>query len=467
MQVPILNGITADENSDLRTSYPLNLIPVPKEQGISRGYLRPADGVIEQGEGPGIGRGGINWNGHCYRIMGSKFVRIEESGDITELGDVGISNSQATFDYSFSYLGIAVNNLFFLWDGVTLKQVTDPDLGPVLDFVWVDGYFMTTDGENLVVTELSDPFSVNPLKYGSSEADPDPIKALLKVRNEPHALNRYTIEAFDNIGGVNFPFQRIDGAQVQRGTVGTHCCCIFLEGIAFLGGGRNEALAVWLAASGTSVKISTREIDQLLEGYTEEVLSNCLLEAKIAKGHQHLFLHLPDQTLVYDGASTQLLGEPVWFKLSTSLEGTGAYRARDFVWCYNKWLCVDPATFKHGYLTNTLSSHWGEIIGWQFDTTILYNKGMGALFHELELVCLTGRIDLGDEDSIATCYSLDGETWSITKFIRAGKSGRRNKRLVWLQQGNMKNWRIQRFKGTSKSKLSFARLEIRLEPLAV
>jgi hypothetical protein len=68
-----------------------------------------------------------------------------------------------------------------------VRQVTDPDLGVVLDVVWVDGYFMTTDGEFLVVTELTDPTQVNPLKYGSSEVDPDPVVALLKLRNEVYA----------------------------------------------------------------------------------------------------------------------------------------------------------------------------------------------------------------------------------------------------------------------------------------
>jgi hypothetical protein len=36
---------------------------------------------------------------------------------------------------------------------------------------------------------------VDSFKYGSSEVDPDPVKALLKVRNEVYALNRHTIEA--------------------------------------------------------------------------------------------------------------------------------------------------------------------------------------------------------------------------------------------------------------------------------
>ena len=230
-------------------------------------------------------------------------------------------------DYSFDYLGIVDDNQFFLYDQVTLQQVTDPDLGDVFDFIWVDGYFMLTDGEFLIVTELNDPFSINPIRYGSSEADPDPVKALLKVRNEPYALNRYTIEVFDNVGGTGFPFQRVDGAQVMRGTIGTYTCCVYLESVAFVGGGRGESIAIWLVSSGSSVKLSTREIDIILAGYSEEILSEALLEPRVDKGHQHLYLHLPDQTLVYDGAASNAVGEAVWFRLGSTIEELGQYRA--------------------------------------------------------------------------------------------------------------------------------------------
>jgi hypothetical protein len=242
MQIPILSGIFTDNGPDFRTSYPVNLVPTPKQSGISTGYLRPGDGIVANGTGPGADRGGINWRGELYRVMGTKLVEISSAGVVTILGDVGGPVDElVTFDYSFSELAIASGGRLYYWDGLTLVQVTDPDLGVVLDVVWVDGYFMTTDGEFLVVTELTDPTQVNPLKYGSSEVDPDPVVALLKLRNEVYALNRNTIEVFDNVGGTLFPFQRIDGAQIQKGVVGTFACCVFEETIAFLGSGRNEA----------------------------------------------------------------------------------------------------------------------------------------------------------------------------------------------------------------------------------
>jgi hypothetical protein len=463
MQIPIINGIYTDEASDFRSSYPRNLIPVPKQQGISNGYLRPADGIVSMNTGPGVDRGAINWNGVCYRVMGTSLVRVNEDDTITTLGTIPGTNL-VRFDYSFDRLSIAANGNLYYWNGSTLLQVTDPDLGIVIDQMWIDGHFMTTDGESLVVTELNDPTSVLPTKYGSSEVDPDPVKALLKLDNEPYALNRYTIEVFDNIGGAGFPFQRIEGAMIERGVIGTRACCVFNETIAFVGSKRNEPVAVWLGASGSSVKISTREIDTILQEYSETDLLNILVESRIEKTHEWLYIHLPDQTLVYDAAASKLMKEPVWFTLGSDIDQS-IYRARNMVWCYNKWVVGDPLSSRLGYLTNEIGEHWGVTVGWEFGTVIIYNEGRGALFHELELVCLSGRAALGKDPRIYTEYSLDGESWSMPKFVKAGKQGERAKRIVWLGQGSMEHIRMQRFKGTSDARLSMARLEARIEGL--
>ena len=468
MQMQIMNGIYADNTPELRTSYPVNMVPVPIVSGISNGFLRPGDGIVANGTGPGIDRGGIEWRGVCYRVMGTKLVSVASNGFVTILGDVGGPQTElVTFDYSFDLLAIASGGRLYYWNPTssTLTQVTDPDLGIVLDVVWVDGYFMTTDGEFLIVTELSNPLSVNPLKYGASEVDPDPVVALLKLRNEIYALNRHTIEVFDNVGGDLFPFSRIDGAQIQKGAIGTQGCCVFIERIAFLGSGRNEAPGIYVGAAATVQKISTQEIDNLLLNYTEAQLALVKLEARNDKAHQHLYVHLPDRTLVYDSVASESLGSQVWFVLASTVVGFSQYRARNIVWCYDKWLVGDPQSSAIGYLEQTTGHHWGQQIRWEFGTLIVYNESNGAIFNRLELVSLTGSVALGSNPQISTSYSVDGKTYSQERNISVGTIGS-NKRLTWFQQGHMRNWRIQRFRGDSDAHVSFIRLEAQLEPLA-
>lgn len=470
MEIPILNGIYTDTTANFRTSYPRNLVPVLKDQGISKGYFRPAEGIVEFANGSAVDRGGINWNGVLYRVMGSKLCSVDINGVISILGDVGGTTEQVTFDYSFDRLAIASAGNLFYWVGSSLIQVTDIDLGTVLDFIFIDGYFMTTDGIYLVVTDLADPFAVNPLKYGSAEADPDPIKGIIKIGGEAYAVGRYSIEAFNNVGGTLFPFSRISGAQVARGCIGTHAACSFgvdsYVGVAFLGGGRNEPLSVWFAVNGTSVELATGEVSTIVRQYSEAELTNVILETRTDKNHKFLYVHLPDQTLVYDATGSAVAGEPVWFVLTSSIVGMGAYRARNFVWCYDKWISGDPTTTKLGYFVDNISHHYGAVNGWEFGTMIVYNESKGAIFHELELVALTGSIAIGVNPVVWTSYSTDGITWSQERSRTVGRQGERNIRINWLAQGNMKNWRIQKFRGTSDAHISVARLEARIEGLS-
>lgn len=465
MQIPIINGIYTDNTADYRTSYPLNLVPVPKQNGVANGYLKKADGIeLFCGQDKnGVDRGGINWNGVCYRVVGNMLWQVSEQGNCTSIGEIA-SGEQCSFTYSFDRLGIASGgNLYYLQDG-ELTQVTDTDLGNVVDVEWVDGYFVTTDGEFIIQTELNNPTQVSPTKYGSSEADPDPIVGLMKVRNELVVLNRYTIEVFDNQGNAGFAFSRIDGAMMTKGLVGTHGKCIFAQSFAFVGSGKNEPCSVYLGANGGLSKIATREIERIISSYSDAELSKIVLESKEQDMHQHLYLHLPDKTMVFDFAASQVMQQPIWFELSSSSDGKGAYRAINHVWCYNKWIVGDRFNSNVGVLSNKLSSHYGEPVAWQINTTFLYNGGQAGQIKSIELVGLTGRTNTIADPRVFLSWTKDGMTWSNERLHRQGMRGQYSKRIIWLRAIGMFRQMVGlRFRGCDDSLASFTAIEADVE----
>jgi len=464
VQLPILSGIYTDEAGDFRTAYPVNLMPVPMDSGISKGYLRPIEGLVSTIDGPGGSRGGIVWNGICYRVMGSILVSISSDGAITTIGDVG-PGGQCSFDFGFDRMSVSSGGNLYYWNGTIFQKVVDPGLGVCLDAIWIDGYTMSTDGEFLVVSSLTNHMLFPAFNYASSEVDPDPINSVWKLRNEAVAVNRNTIEFFRNVGGQGFPFERINGAQITKGSVGTFASCIFNETITFVGGGRGEAVSVYMGVKAQAQKIGTTEIETLLAKYSESDLASCIVEPRTAVGVNHLWIRLPDRTLVYDMDASRMAGNPIWFQMTSGLSEFSKYVAGDLVFCYNKWLVANPIGNEIGYLSDTVSSQWGAQARWEFSTSIVYGEGKGVQFHSLELVCLTGRVALGATPTISTSYSTDGEVWSQPRFIAVGTTGDRSKRLVWFRQGWMRNWRVQRFQGTTESQLTIARLEANLEPL--
>jgi len=429
---------------------------------MSEGYLRTAPGAATFGTGPGIDRGAINWNGVLYRVMGTKLVSVSASGAVAILGDVG-GTGPVSLDYGFDRLGINSGTNLYYWNGTTLAQVTDPDLGQVFDMLWMTGYFITTDGTSIVVTDLADPTAVNPLKYGSAEEDPDQVEGLFKLRGELYALGRYTIQPFSNIGGSLFPFAANTGATVAVGICGPRAKCAFYQTLAFTGSGRGEATAVYLLDGGNALKISTRPIDDELAKVADQ--SSITMEGRMSRDERRLLVHLPDKTLVYMANASRIAGEPVWYIAASGIAMDQQYRPQNAVLCYGKWICGDMASSSLGVLDESISTHFGDPTGWRFDTQLLYNASKGAIAHTLELVGLPGRAPSGEEPVALMSTTLDGETWSIERACSTGKRGDRARRVQWRPHRRFSNYMGCRFRGSSDGVSGWAVLNAEVEGL--
>lgn len=445
--VPLLSGIVAN-GPEFARSYPVNLEPVPTENGISRGQLRAAPGAVEIGTGPGTDRGGIEWNNVCYRVMGTDLVTVSPDGTVTTIGEVG-GSGPARLDYSFDRLGIRSGDELWFYDGSALAQVTDVDLGPVVDMIWIDNFWMTTDGANVVVTELGDPTSVNPLKYGSSEEDPDPVTGLMKAGGEAHVLNRHTIQVFRNIGGNGFPFQTVKGATIPYGCVSATAKCAYAATFAFVGSARGEALRVYVAGQATATPLSTRELEDALAAETDP--AGIILESRASRGEQRLLVHLAAETWIYCAEASAKLEQPIWYRARS---GTGgAYRIRNAVQAYGMTIVGDADSTRVGRLSDEVDTHFGEGVEWEFDCGLVYGGGRAGIVHTLELVGLPGR----GAGTIAMSMTRDGLTWSIERTL-AVALGERRKRLQWRPHSRFTNYMGLKFRGIG-GMAGFARCE--------
>ena len=147
-----------------------------------------------------------------------------------------------------------------------------------------------------------------------------------------------------------------------------------MEQIAFIGSTRNEQNSVYLGTNGNAQRISTREIDDILENYTEAQLAKVKLESRNDRSSHLLYIHLPDRTIVFDLLGTQALGQPIWFELTSSYQGYAEYRARHLIYCYNAWQVADTQSAKIGVYTDDIGTHWGDKVGWIVTGKLLVNS---------------------------------------------------------------------------------------------
>ena len=454
--IPLLSGVGATEQAEFVTLYPLNLEPVAIDNKISRGQLRATSGAVEIGSGPGVDRGGVTWSEQHYRAMGTKLVKVAPDGTLTTLGDIG-GTGPVRFEEGFDRLGIRSGTALWYYDRSSLVQVTDEDLGPVIDFMWIDSFWMTTDGDSVIVAELSDPTSVLPLKYGSAEDDPDPVTGLMKLRGEAQVVGKYTIQPLRNVGGNGFPFQAEEGATIPYGCVGATAKCYFAGSFAFVGGGRNQAMGVYVAGQGDADKISTRAVDDALARVADP--TSIVLESRSYRDEERLFVHLPTESWVFLAKATLKVQDAVWYRAGS---GSGPYRIRNAVHAYGKIIVGDTRSAAVGVLSEDVSTHFGEAPGWAFDAGLISGAG---ILHSVELVGLPGRGPQGEESTIYLSMTRDGETFSVERGISAGRAGERRLRLQWRPHARYTTMLGLRFRGVGQAMAGFAKIEAVIAPL--
>lgn len=444
MQIPIMAGMTARDGV-FAADYPVNLEPRAKVSGLSQGQLITTRGTVPFATGLGIGRGGINWNDSLYRVSGSRLIRVASDGTVTNIGDVGSDGRPCGFDYSFERLAIRSAGKLFYYDGTALVEVTDPDLGTVVDMLWMQGYFVTTDGEFVVVTELLDPTKVEPLKYGSAEQDPDPVTGLIKMREELYALGRHSTQVFQLVGGLNFPFAVIQGATIPYGCISASAkCLVGGNTFAFVGGARGEPLGLFVAAGGAAQRISNIEIETILaaERYPEQIE----LEARSFGEESYVLMHLADRTIGVALQASKVAEDGAWF----ILDSNGPYRPRHAVWCYGKHIVDDLTGPAIAELSAASVAHFDTVPDWRFSSALMFNEGDPFQIHDVEL---SGQFPL-DGCTVFFSMTRDAAVWS--NEIARVLTGRRDERVVWRPGLRVRTLTGFRWRGTGRVAISRA-----------
>lgn len=173
---------------------------------------------------------------------------------------------------------IVVNNVAYTITGVpnghTILLDRDPGNqtnvvfqspnGGLLDGVtgaFLDGYFIvnrvynsttagsTQPGRQFNISWLNDGTMWDPADFGVKEGAADNIRSVLADHEELWLFGEETTEIWTNIGDPNFPFQRIAGAFIHKGSVATYAPCSAGLSVCWLSGG-DDGQTIALRARG-------------------------------------------------------------------------------------------------------------------------------------------------------------------------------------------------------------------------
>lgn len=432
--VDIFQGQSGDAEVDFNDDLPVNMFHVPAKISGVNGYLRSQWGLSNFAESQGIDQGGL-WssvfNSH-FRVSNGELVEIDELGSVSVIGPIGYTG-QCTFNQTERNIAITTDSGCWLYNSIDgLRQISDPDLGAVFDTVYINQRLIHTDGEFVIVSDPGQDEVYNALKYGTAEIDPDGIVGLETISNRLLAVGRDTIEWFADqpTTGDSFPYVRIESQLIEAGAIGTYAKVRMndeggFKSVYFIGGGKNDPLAIRQVGAGNAPKVSTPEIEKILLSYTSDELSTAVMENRTIEGNNFVIAHLPNETIMLDLETTKATGRFAWTIAKSKVGGVeqaarwinGVFDPR-----FNAFIYGDKISSVLGKLEKAINTEYGQPRSeWIYCATIPINY---KSINSLTIKTLPGRNAPSTSPVIFLSTQENyGLIWSQEHLISRGGQG--------------------------------------------
>lgn len=465
MLVNLYKGDKVNDNVDYVDAIPVNMFTVQRQILGGDHYMINFYGLSSFAEGVGLGRGGV-WvsatsiEGH-YRVSGTSLLRLGADGTVENLGKIS-GAGKVSFAFSFDNLAIVANKtLYYYSDDNGLRKIDDQDVGEPIDIVWVDGYFVLTDGEDLYQSDIDDETQFSPLNFGNAQFRPDSSKGLgLNEDNEVMAFGEFSTEYFKNVGLDNFAFQRIEGKAQKIGILGTHCK-VEANGQWYTLGRRLETSpSCHLVSVGQEQDISSRAVDQLLATYNPDDLSSSFVNAMVIDNTQFIIYQLPAHCLLFNSTIAASKGvDNAWTILKTDVLNDTKFRGQNPVLDprNSKWIVDDNRTNIIGYLDRSICTHYGDKAEWLMFSPFLNLETLSIDL--LEIKTISG-ISPNEDATVSISTTVNGRTYSNEYWDLYGDNYDYNNRFYLTNLGYVREWIGFKFRGVSTSRMSFANFRI-------
>lgn len=382
----------------------------------------------------------VNGNTLYFLDLGAVFPSAVPLGTIAGTGQVSMDDNGT----QLIILVPGVAGYIYDEDTSTFSQITDPDFtanGIPQYTVFIDGYFMaTTDSQNFIISALRDGLSWNALDFGSSESDPDPITGLVNFKNEAYIFGSGTCEAFQNIGGSGFPFQR-NGLILDKGLTSPLSIVKTLNTFMWIGAGFEEQSAVYALSGSSAVKVSNTGIDLLLNQLSTDEQTEVRGFSYMQDGSYFACWTLPTVAIIYD------VNEQRWHTRRSNYDEGG-------VKVDGTWRCINVVERPNGDLIagDTISNRIGTVnpdVKREYVDNLIYRiwdaipvDGEKAFnFPQIECV-MNNNVDTSMEMAI----SRDAYTFGDWRERSVDGSQNRRSRAKWRRNGRFTDYAQFRFR---------------------
>lgn len=233
-------------------------------------------------------------NERAFAVTPTKLYEIYKNGSFVERGSIDLTGL-VSIDDNGKQLVMVDGNKGYYYDleQSETKQITLEGFYPSATVTYQDGYFIFErkgTGQFFISDLLSVQFS--PLDFATAEGQPDNLNAVLSDHRELFLFGSETIEVWYNSGAADFPFERNQGAFIEKGCAAPYSISKVNNTVYFVG----SDLMVYQMSGYTPVRISTHAVEQT---FKETDLSDAFSYTYHDQGQLFYVLTIPSKNLTW------------------------------------------------------------------------------------------------------------------------------------------------------------------------
>jgi hypothetical protein len=437
--LPLATGSRKGKAFSVDTELLVNWYPEVSQNRRARSIvsliMRPGMALLgNYGESPARG----------WHVMNSNFYGVF-LGELKRITTAGVGTVEGALDTTEGNVSMVNNgDQLFIVDGTsgyiytestdTFAKITDGDFPPLPQHAaYQDGFFLVNEGltERWYKSALSDGTSWDALEFASAQKDPDRLRTLIGDHGEIWLFGDKTVEIWQNTGAADFPFQRLEGAQIQRGIHAPWSLARYNDGLAAIMVNPAGGVQVTHFRNYTPLRISDDAMETRIRGYATSI--DAIGSTFATPGHEFYMLAFPsvDESWAYDFASEQ------WSELRSGQ--ASRWLAQHQAVLSDTQYVTDHATGNVYSLSDTLYDDNGATIYTIARGYHLSENDEDLIHHALELYFERGTAlatGQGSDPQAQLRWSNDGgRTWSNWAKRAVGKIGEYRARAEWKNLG--------------------------------
>ena len=426
-------------NNRLVNLYP-SIVEGAKAREVGAFYTTPGL-TLKATVGGGPIRGMAQTGDTALIVSGAGVWQLTSAFTSKQIGTIGSSSGPVSILWNGSQAAIFDQLSGYLVTG-SVSPISLPFGGAPGAATYQDGYGLVIEAGTFKMwqSNLYDLSTFDALKFGDASSVPDNIIALASLQSIIWVFKQTGTEFWQDVGGNNFAFGKVVGAQVQHGCVAPYSVTVCGDVLAWLGQDAQGQGVVYVGSGYGADRISTHAIEGAIASYG--TISDAIGYAYQSDGHIFYVLTFPTggATWVYDLTESRSFKAPMWHQRAQFSGGLlGRHQGNCFVFFAGLPLVGDYQSGNIYALDPNALTDNGAQRKWLRSWEALPQFSEATVrFGSLRIDMQTGiNVPVATSPSVRLRWSQDGgRTWTPERIVAAGPIGATTQRVKFNRLGS-------------------------------